>query len=251
MRSPCAQSVDIVIFNHIYEHVVDADAVMADIRRVLRPDGVVYLGLGNRLGIMEPHYKLPFLSWLPKRIAHRYVRSTGRASNYYETFRTRRGLRKMCAGLRIWDYLRSASRLTRIRGRRYGAGATFLCSSNNLASGRACRTHVYLGRDTRSASTGRTGGQGFTVADCDRLTHALQPNESWTPRAPSRQRRARVPLPSDIRVREAVERPTTDHIAAFRPNSRGSGNRPAPPADNHGVSSPGRKDGSRHQASNC
>jgi ubiquinone/menaquinone biosynthesis C-methylase UbiE len=99
-----ARSVDIVIFNHIYEHVVDADAVMADIRRVLRPDGVVYLGLGNRLGIMEPHYKLPFLSWLPKPIAHRYVRSTGRASNYYETFRTRRGLRKMCVGLRIWDY---------------------------------------------------------------------------------------------------------------------------------------------------
>jgi len=99
-----AQSVDIVVFNHIYEHVVDADAVMADIRRVLRPDGVVYLGLGNRLGIMEPHYKLPFLSWLPKRIAHRYVRATGRASSYYETFRTRRGLRKMCVGLRIWDY---------------------------------------------------------------------------------------------------------------------------------------------------
>jgi 2-polyprenyl-3-methyl-5-hydroxy-6-metoxy-1,4-benzoquinol methylase len=99
-----AESVDIVVFNHIYEHVVDADAVMADIRRVLRPDGVVYLGLANRLGVMEPHYKLPFLSWLPKRIAHRYVRATGRASNYYETFRTRRGLRKMCVGLRVWDY---------------------------------------------------------------------------------------------------------------------------------------------------
>jgi 2-polyprenyl-3-methyl-5-hydroxy-6-metoxy-1,4-benzoquinol methylase len=99
-----AESVDIVIFNHIYEHVVDADAVMAEIRRVLRPDGVVYLGLANRLGIMEPHYKLPFLSWLPKPVAHRYVRSTGRASHYYETFRTRRGLREMCAGLRVWDY---------------------------------------------------------------------------------------------------------------------------------------------------
>lgn len=99
-----AQSVDIVIFNHIYEHVVDADAVMADIRRVLRPDGLVYLGLGNRLGIMEPHYKLPFLSWLPKQIAHRYVRSTGRAASYYETFRPRRGLKKMCIGLSIWDY---------------------------------------------------------------------------------------------------------------------------------------------------
>lgn len=98
------QSVDIVVFNHIYEHVVDADAVMRDIRRVLKPDGVVYLGLGNRLGIVEPHYKLPFLSWLPKPAADRYVRATGRASSYYETFRTRPNLRRMCTGLNVWDY---------------------------------------------------------------------------------------------------------------------------------------------------
>ena len=97
-------SFDIVIFNHIYEHVVDADAVMTDIRRVLRPDGVVYLGLGNRLGIIEPHYKLPFLSWLPKRAAHRYISATGKASTYYETFRTRPSLRRMCADLNVWDY---------------------------------------------------------------------------------------------------------------------------------------------------
>ena len=99
-----AESFDIVIFNHIYEHVVDADAVMKDIRRVLRPDGVVYLGLGNRLGIVEPHYKLPFLSWLPKSAADRYIRATGKASSYYESFRTRPNLRRMCAGLNVWDY---------------------------------------------------------------------------------------------------------------------------------------------------
>jgi 2-polyprenyl-3-methyl-5-hydroxy-6-metoxy-1,4-benzoquinol methylase len=98
------QSFDIVIFNQIYEHVVDADAVMKDIRRVLRPDGVVYLGLGNRLTIIEPHYKLPFLSWLPKRAADRYIRATGKASTYYETFRTRPNLRRMCEGLNVWDY---------------------------------------------------------------------------------------------------------------------------------------------------
>jgi SAM-dependent methyltransferase len=133
-----AQSVDIVIFNHIYEHVVDADAVMADIRRVLRPDGVVYLGLGNRLGIMEPHDKLPFLCWLPKPIAQRYVSSTGRASNYYETFRARRGLRKMCVG---------------------------------------------LGWDTRRALTDWTGGQGFTVAGCDRVTTCISALERFRPRS--------------------------------------------------------------------
>lgn len=98
------RSIDIVVFNHIYEHVVDADAVMSEIRRVLRPDGVAYLGLGNRLGVVEPHYRLPFLSWLPRNLADRYVAATGRAPNYYERFRTRRALRRMCGDLQVWDY---------------------------------------------------------------------------------------------------------------------------------------------------
>jgi ubiquinone/menaquinone biosynthesis C-methylase UbiE len=66
-------SVDVVVFNHIYEHVVDPVAVLRDITRVLKPNGAVYLGLGNRLGIMEPHYRLPFLSYLPPALADRYI----------------------------------------------------------------------------------------------------------------------------------------------------------------------------------
>ncbi|HEY2690339.1 MAG TPA: class I SAM-dependent methyltransferase [Streptosporangiaceae bacterium] len=97
-------SVDVVIFNHIYEHVPDPLAVMAEIRRVLRGDGVVYLGLGNRLGVIEPHYRLPFLSWLPKRLADRYVRIAGQADSYYETFQTRAGLRRLCRSFSVWDY---------------------------------------------------------------------------------------------------------------------------------------------------
>jgi SAM-dependent methyltransferase len=98
-------SVDVVVFNHIYEHVVDPDAVLAEIRRILAPDGVVYLGLGNRLGVMEPHYRLPFLSWLPHGpVADRYVRAFGRAETYYERFRGRGGLRRLVRGLHVWDY---------------------------------------------------------------------------------------------------------------------------------------------------
>ncbi|WP_295697066.1 class I SAM-dependent methyltransferase [Lapillicoccus sp.] len=97
-------SFDLVILNHIYEHVVDPDAIMSEIRRVLRPDGIVYMGLVNKFGVMEPHYHLPFLSWIPKRLAHRYIRATGRADSYYETFKTRAGLLRMCKGLTVWDY---------------------------------------------------------------------------------------------------------------------------------------------------
>lgn len=97
-------SVDAVVFNHIYEHVVDPDAVMAEIRRVLRPTGVAYLGLGNRLGVLEPHHRLPFLSWLPEAAADRYISAAGKGDHYHERFRTRAGLRELCRGLRVWDY---------------------------------------------------------------------------------------------------------------------------------------------------
>ena len=98
------ESLDVVVFNHIYEHVVDPDLVMAELRRVLKPDGILYLGLGNRLGVIEPHYRLPFLSWLPGPVADRYVRASGRADHYYERFRTRPGLRALLSGYHVWDY---------------------------------------------------------------------------------------------------------------------------------------------------
>lgn len=97
-------SQDILIFNHIYEHVVDPEAVVAELRRVLKPTGLLYLGLGNRLGIIEPHYRLPFLSWLPKPLSHRYMRLTRKGNEYYETFRTRHGLKKLFADFHCWDY---------------------------------------------------------------------------------------------------------------------------------------------------
>lgn len=104
-RLPFADaSVDVAVFNHIYEHVVDPDAVIADIKRVLKPQGLLYLGLANRLGVIEPHYRLPFLSYLPPGAADRYVRAFGRADHYYERLRTRWGLQRLLAGWHVLDY---------------------------------------------------------------------------------------------------------------------------------------------------
>lgn len=97
-------SVDVIVFNHIYEHVVDADLVMADIRRVLAPDGLLYLGMANKLVVIEPHYKLPFLSWLPAPAADAYMRRFGPVDVYHERFRTYSGLRRMVRGLTVHDY---------------------------------------------------------------------------------------------------------------------------------------------------
>ena len=97
-------SFDVVVFNHIYEHVVDPEAVVAEIRRVLSPRGVLYLGIGHKHQILEPHYRLPFLSWLPQGVADRYMRVTGKGEHYYEHYYTRAGLQRLFEAFDLWDY---------------------------------------------------------------------------------------------------------------------------------------------------
>jgi SAM-dependent methyltransferase len=73
---------DVVVINHILEHVTSPEGLMDEVWRVLKPGGIAYLACPNRLSIVEPHYRLPFLSWLPRRWADRYVRMLGRGDRY-------------------------------------------------------------------------------------------------------------------------------------------------------------------------
>jgi SAM-dependent methyltransferase len=78
-------SFDVVISNHVIEHVggpADQLRHLTEARRVLRPGGVLYLAVPNRWSLVEPHYRLPFLSWLPGPLANAYVRATGRGQWY-------------------------------------------------------------------------------------------------------------------------------------------------------------------------
>ena len=79
------ESFDIVISNHVIEHVGDQSAQMdhlREIHRVLRRDGLAYLAVPNRWALVEPHYRLAFLSWLPRRIADAYLRVTRNRAPY-------------------------------------------------------------------------------------------------------------------------------------------------------------------------
>jgi SAM-dependent methyltransferase len=73
---------DLIIANHVYEHVRDAGAYFAEIRRLLKPGGAAYLAAAGKYQILEPHYFLPFLSWLPQRAANAYLRLSGREEDY-------------------------------------------------------------------------------------------------------------------------------------------------------------------------
>ena len=71
------QTFDVVLTNHVIEHVGDQNAQLAhlrEIRRVLRSDGVGYLAVPNRWQLVEPHYKLALLSWWPHGWRSSYLR---------------------------------------------------------------------------------------------------------------------------------------------------------------------------------
>ncbi|HEY7841657.1 MAG TPA: class I SAM-dependent methyltransferase [Gammaproteobacteria bacterium] len=97
---------DIVVCAHVYEHVPDAATMMNEIYRVLKPGGVCYFAAANRLMWMEPHYQLPLLSVLPRRLAHLYIRAAGKAEHYHELHLGYWGLKRLVRRFRVHDYTR-------------------------------------------------------------------------------------------------------------------------------------------------
>lgn len=76
---------DVVISNHVIEHVGDAAAQLEHLReihRVLKPAGVGYLAVPNRWMLTEPHYRLKFLSWWPHAWRTPYLKLMGKGDFY-------------------------------------------------------------------------------------------------------------------------------------------------------------------------
>jgi len=95
---------EIVTCTHIYEHVPDAQQMLDEIFRVLKPGGVCFFAAENRLRLWEGHHNLPLLSLLPKPLGHLYVRLAGKGDRYYETHHTVWGLRRLVRRFEIIDY---------------------------------------------------------------------------------------------------------------------------------------------------
>jgi len=75
-------SFDIVVYNHVIEHVFNPERSVSEISRVLKIEGLLYVATQNKFWPIEPHYRLLFLSYLPKSLANDYVKITKRAKDY-------------------------------------------------------------------------------------------------------------------------------------------------------------------------
>jgi SAM-dependent methyltransferase len=95
---------DFIVCSQVYEHVPSLELLVAEVYRLLKDDGVCFFSGPNRWAVIERHYGLPFLSWLPRRWADRYVRLTGRAQEYYEHPRSFAELRGALKRFAIHDY---------------------------------------------------------------------------------------------------------------------------------------------------
>jgi SAM-dependent methyltransferase len=110
-------SFDIVISNHVVEHVGDREDQLHHLRaiaRVLRDGGVAYLATPNRWTVLEPHFHLPLLSWLPRGLRTPYVRLARRGDRYDCDPLSRPELLEICAsaGLEAADRTLDAVGLT-------------------------------------------------------------------------------------------------------------------------------------------
>lgn len=108
---------DVVVTNHTIEHVGGPDDQLRHLReigRVLRPDGVAYLATPTRWAPVEPHFNVPFLSWLPPGARTPTLRFIRRGTVYDIDPRTRSELLDLVgrAGLTATDVTLDALRAT-------------------------------------------------------------------------------------------------------------------------------------------
>lgn len=78
-------SFDLVISNHVIEHVGDREQQMGHLRevaRMLRPSGVAYIASPSRWQLVEPHFRLLALSWIPRGWRDAYVRLARKGRRY-------------------------------------------------------------------------------------------------------------------------------------------------------------------------
>lgn len=102
---------DFVINNQVLEHVVDMNAVVAEMARVVKPNGTV-LSLFPDSGVWrEGHCGVPFLHWFPKgsrfRVNYAHFARILGLGHHTKNKSSRQWAEDFCLWLDKWTYYRS------------------------------------------------------------------------------------------------------------------------------------------------
>jgi ubiquinone/menaquinone biosynthesis C-methylase UbiE len=109
----------------VVEHVQDPARLFSEIASVLEPGGCAFVTVINRFGLVDPHYHLRFVNWMPRRLGEKYI--AWRQREKQTPLRDRQKLGEMHYftypavvrlaarhGLRVEDLSASRSRLRRL-----------------------------------------------------------------------------------------------------------------------------------------
>jgi SAM-dependent methyltransferase len=77
-----AGAFDIAICSDVIEHIQDQMGLLKVLVDNLRVGGAFFLTTNNKLWPLEGHHRLPFLSYLPRGWADRYVRAMGKGDRF-------------------------------------------------------------------------------------------------------------------------------------------------------------------------
>ena len=78
---------DLVHCFSVIEHVASVEATVAEMVRVTRPGGAIYVHTPSAWSLWEGHYKVFWLPFLPPALARLYLRLRGRPTAYLATLR--------------------------------------------------------------------------------------------------------------------------------------------------------------------
>ena len=78
---------DLIHCFSVIEHVASVEATVAEMVRVVRSGGAVYVHTPNAWSLWEGHYKVLWLPFLPPALARLYLRLRGRPTAYLATLR--------------------------------------------------------------------------------------------------------------------------------------------------------------------
>lgn len=80
-------SFDLIIIQDVIEHLNDTNSFLIEIKRVLKPNGMIYLSTPNKYSlfnfISDPHFGLPFVSILKRESIKKYFLKHFRKNDYY------------------------------------------------------------------------------------------------------------------------------------------------------------------------
>jgi len=76
---------DLAISLTTLEHMPKAEKSFSHVLKYMKKKSLLYVTAPNKLWPVEPHYALPFLSWLPLPLANVYLKITGKGTSYKDS----------------------------------------------------------------------------------------------------------------------------------------------------------------------